>query len=787
MLNHCCKKEKSRAKKAVLSLLAAAACAALLSTSAFAADEAGRKAYKLSGPSFSGYSSIHFTVPFIETQSDGVLKKASSLPAKYDAREKNLVTSVKDQGDYGACWAFSSVSISETSLIKEYPNKYNSKNTDLSEAHLAYFNFQNVADKLNLTKGDYAEIKYGDFLTTGGNLYFSTFSLARWFGVADESVAPYEKTTAATKLKASLAYSKNKAILENALWISMEDRDTVKKLLMQYGSCAASYYHDDLYLNPRTNGYYQRLHTLANHSVTIVGWDDNYSRNNFGGALGIASKPRGDGAWLIKNSYGSDYGDGGYIWLSYYDNSLFSDSAVFFDFTQTSDYDNNYQYDGTCAFASYYYKDKIYAANIFSAQGSESLKAISFFTDSPGVTCKYQIYKNVTDTSNPKSGTPVFDSFVSCTPTYAGYHTVKLKNSVSLSKGEKFAVVIYMAKKGATVHALCDYAGYVDTDNTIYSHTSSKKGQSLMSHDGKAWEDLYQNGENENFRIKAFTVNRTVAPKTLKANKSSLSLALGKSEKITLSATPSSASAAATWKSSDETIAKVSSNGTITAVSCGTATVTYTSKVNKSLSGKITVTVSPAAVTTLKQTSSKTDGYTISWKKVSGATGYMVYRYNSKTKEKELVQKSEKLSYTAKGLKSGRTDTYYVLSYITAKNADGKSKTYKSAQKKVVAVTKPKSVSLKLTSVTSDSVKLSWSKSSGADIYYVYIYSKESGKFKTALTVKTTSAEIKNLKANTQYEFAVRPKISNGVGMYAGESSNHISAKTAPAAVKNLG
>lgn len=756
-----------------------------LSVCASAKGSAGHVVYTMSEISDSGYGALSFKSEYTNTQTDGILKKASAVPSSYDSRTLSAVTSVKDQGEYGACWAFSSISVAETSLIKEYPKTYNVNNTDLSETHLAYFTFANAYDKLKLTKGDYAVLNNSDFLNTGGNLYFSTFTLARWFGVADESVAPYEKAYPSMKLSNSVAYSNNKAILENALWVSMNDKTTIKKLIMQYGSCGASYYHDDLFINPSTAAYYQRISSIGNHSITIVGWDDNYSRSNFGGILGISSKPSNNGAWLVKNSYGSEYGNDGYIWISYKDKSLYYDDAVFFDFTTTDEYDRNYQYDGSCAFASYYYKNKIYMSNIFTSSENEVLKAISFFSDSSGVTYKYQIYKYVTDKTNPKSGTAVFDSFQNCTPTYAGYHMVELPFDVQLNKGENFSVVIYCKNEGKKVYAMCDYSGYIDAGGVIYSKTYSKKGQSLISEDGKKWEDLYDYGENENLRIKAFTKSGYAAPKSLKASESSVKLAVGSTKKISLTPTPVYASNAVSWKSSDEKIATVTSGGKITAVSCGEVTLTYTSKSNSSVCGMVKVTVVPAAVTSLKQTSSKETSYAFSWKKQVDVTGYMVYKYNTKTKKKELVKTTTGTKFSLSKLTAGSKDKYYVCAYKEVKSAE-KTKTYKSAYTALTVMTKPKKVKISVKSVSSTSVTIKWNKSSGADIYYLYIYDAKTDKFKTAAKVTGTSATVKNLSSNKKYRFVVRAKITNGTVTYSGAASNEITARTAPAAVKNL-
>lgn len=746
---------------------------------AFAANSKGRQVYRISNVSSSGFGNISFKSTYEKEQSS-VLKNAASLPSKYDSREKGLITPVKDQGAYGACWAFSAVSVCETALINEFGNKYTKDNTDLSELHLSYFSFAKASDKLSLTSGDYAKVKNNDYLNVGGNMYFASFSLAKWFGVVNESVLPYSSADSSAQISSKYAYKYNEAVLENAYWVPMENTDTVKSLIMKYGSCGVSFYHDDIYLNGSTGGYYQRIHTMGNHSATVVGWDDNYSRNNFGGAFGLSVKPRKNGAWLVKNSYSEDVGDNGYFWVSYEDRAIYTDDAVFFDFMPKDTYDNNYQYDGTCAFASYYYNNQIYSANIFTCDSDEVLKAISFFCGDSSATYKYQIYKNVKKNSNPTSGTAVFDKYQDCNITYAGYNTIKLPRSIQLSKDEQFSVVILTKKENGKAYAMCDYCGYIDSENTIYSYTSSKKGQSLKSSDGKKWEDLYTNGENENFRIKAFTNEGYIKPNSLTANKTKISLNVSQSEKITLSAKPKSSSTAVSWTSSDKSVATVTKSGKIKAVGVGKAVITFTSKADSKIKGKITVTVLPNKVTGLKQTLSKTSSLTISWNKSSDATGYKVYIYNSETKKKEFLKKTTKNSFTLKNLKSANKVKLYVASYKTVKDeGSSKSKEYISQKASVTALTKPKKVTgLSSTKATENSITLKWNKSNGADEYRIYTYNPKTEKYTLVSKTKKTSVTVTNLSPNKAYRFVVKARIYDGKNYSASAYSEVYKVKT---------
>ncbi|MGN1195776.1 MAG: C1 family peptidase, partial [Acutalibacteraceae bacterium] len=350
----------------------------MFSVSAEALENIEFKSFSNGKISNTGYIDTSFRVNFNGLSSDSLFRGAT-LPSSYSSVNENIVTPIKDQGIYGTCWAFATISASETSIIKEF-NEYNINNCDFSEAHISYFSVSDATDKLKLTAGDKSLIKSKntDFLQLGGNAISSTFTLAKWFGLVQESDAPYKDVKPSTTYSSSLAYSKNKMLLENSLWIPMQDTNTVKTLIMKYGSCVISYYHSELFVNESNGSYYQNIAKVPNHSVSIVGWDDNYSKSKFksvyGSLYGQYTMPKNNGAWLIKNSYGTSYCNDGYMWISYEDTSLLFDDAVFFDFTNTSTFDKNYQYDGsTYAIGGFETDDVLYCSNRFKAISSDDL------------------------------------------------------------------------------------------------------------------------------------------------------------------------------------------------------------------------------------------------------------------------------------------------------------------------------------------------------------------------------------------------------------------------------
>ena len=466
-----------------------------------------------------GLSGDYFNIPFQVKSADNSKlrsKLRGAVPAKYDPRSLNKVTSIKNQGRYGCCWSFAAMNGAESDSVVSGTDK---NNIDLSELQFAHYFYNRETDPLGGTAGD-KNISYKkDYLDNGGNNYLSTFAMASWAGAAQENLLPYSQAAAVQQdgVDNNIAYQDAKH-LQNAYWISMKDHVLLKSLIKQYGSAAVSYYSQgDYYDNGSTVSYFCNTTYSVDHAVSIVGWDDNYSVDNFRGRI----KPQKNGAWLVKNSWGRNWGsDDGYFWISYEDTSLngaasrekATNDAVIFDVQNADNYDHNYQYDGTASFGHIYnidkgtpnfQKDIAYTSNIFTAQGYETLKAVSFYTVNPGDSYSIQIYTDVKDGGSPTSGKAAFSSELTGSEAYVGYHTIPLEQNVPLRPGERYSVVVKI-KSADTAYFLLDEN--VSYEEFITFVSNSEKGQSYISGDGTYWSDISASG-NCNVRIKAFTDN----------------------------------------------------------------------------------------------------------------------------------------------------------------------------------------------------------------------------------------------------------------------------------------
>lgn len=459
---------------------------------------------------------------------DSTESGTSVLPTAYDSRNEvneagvSYIMPVRNQGSDGTCWAFSVCSAAETSMIKQ--NLFLEKRF-LSPLQFTWFHYNRILNPLGLSGVDRVLVSR-NILDAGGNEYLSVFALANWIGLVDETLVPYEsaETVAMEGLKNSLCYGKNETCLENAVWTSADKFHTIKELIMENGSAMLPFYMSTLYFNSSTYGYYcsdtkyneQEDSFSSNHMVTIVGWDDSYSRDNF------KTVPQGDGAWLIKNSWGDDWGMSGYFWLSYYDKSIYEEvngnsigaTVTALQMAQPDKWDNNYGYDGGGGINWYYFVDdttgdpmpSAMMANIYTAQYEELLSAVSFYTIQENVAYTIYVFCGV-DTSISPTGGLLPAATVTGTFTNAGYHTVSLPEELALSPGMKYTVAIELDSQNEE-EAVKFLADGNDVWEWVRFSSVVGKGESYYREPGKAWVDVTEDSQTSwygNFRIRALT------------------------------------------------------------------------------------------------------------------------------------------------------------------------------------------------------------------------------------------------------------------------------------------
>ena len=341
---------------------------------------------------------------------------ARKLPSTYDPRSSGEITTVKDQASTGACWAFSALACAEQDLIK--------KGLENPSAEFS-------VPALVLSSNSGTATGKDDF-SSGGNWLFAASALANGQGLCYEDYEPFLESGTE-----NMIVSENKkSVSEYRLNYVMELSSTtqVKRKIMELGAVSASYFAGNGYMNHNNTAYYDpdaSKNTIINHSVTVVGWDDNYSKDNF------RYKPANNGAWLVKGSWGADQDNDGFYWVSY-DEAEFGQFCCY-DFEESCD--NTYHYSKMTGYVVNASNDgSVYGANVFTAKADEKLDKAGFMYVGKTGSADYtlSVYTDVSD-SDPIG---VLETQISGSVSANGFYTVDFPEDILLEEGEKYSISV---------------------------------------------------------------------------------------------------------------------------------------------------------------------------------------------------------------------------------------------------------------------------------------------------------------------------------------------------------
>lgn len=370
------------------------------------------------------------------------------LPSRYSLVEEGYVTEVKDQQIGGNCWAFTAMAVVESCILKAGGNALDLSEENMKNLMAAYSDY---GWKLDPNEGGYDYMQWG--------------YLVSWLGPILEQTDLIDDKSALSPIFNSILHIQNLLFLKRD---NFTDNDAIKRAIMQYGAVATSIAYYNSYLD--SINYYCYSSMPCNHAVTIVGWDDNYSKSNFKWGANI-----GDGAWIVKNSWGPSWGNDGYFYVSYYDMNFAKpgskDASYTIIFNDTIKYDKNYQYD-VPGMSDYFINSTpfVWYKNVFKASDDEYLAAVSTY------------FEKVTDW---EVSIYVNDELLLVREGQSkpGYFTIDLNQLIPLKKGDEFAVVFNINVDGEAAFPISERMQF---NKLLYGPEIS-----FVSYDGENWQDLY--------------------------------------------------------------------------------------------------------------------------------------------------------------------------------------------------------------------------------------------------------------------------------------------------------
>lgn len=317
---------------------------------------------------------------------------------------------------------------------------------------------------------------------------------------------------------------------------------------------------------------------MYDHAITIIGWNDDYSKENFNDNC----KPKNDGAYIVLNSSGGTNDVLSIMMVSYEDVYIEYGNYGIMSTTDI-DYNNIYQYD------EYGYNVPLpltnsqtgkkvgsgYIANVFSRNASDKEEYLNEVSIYVATTSNVDVYVNSENDEKTK-----ITKVASAGILEPGYHTIKLATPLKLT-GSKFVVAAKLTADEVNIPTETNLLSN-NGKSTFWDNVTSQAGQSFISLDGENWTDINNNVKDSNVCLKAFTTyqeKEDVAVTGITLDKSKLEMKKGESLNLVATITPSTATNKnVTWTSSNEKVATVSKEGIITAIEEGTTTITVTTE-----------------------------------------------------------------------------------------------------------------------------------------------------------------------------------------------------------------
>lgn len=400
-------------------------------------------------------------------------EKPAVLPASYDLRSVITIPEVPDQGNFGTCWAFASLMALETSMPEGSRGSLSADHMSLKNSFLAGQN-------------------------DGGEYSMAMAYLLAWQGPVAAADDPYGDGKSPDGLTPVCHVQEIRILPE-------KDRERIKRAVFTVGGVQSSLYvpmekpkEREEYYRTDTSALYYDGEQEPNHDVVIIGWNDNYPKENF------KKQPGQDGAFLCMNSWGSSFGDNGCFYVSYEDTRLGIHNVLYSGVETVENYDRIYQTD-LCGWTGQlgYGTSAAWFANVYEAAQAERISAAGFYATMEDTS--YRIYTAV-DLPSENTGTAGISLALakrkpaaSGTLKEAGFYTIPFEKEIQIFGGSRFAVIVEIDTPGAVQPVAIEYQAGKRTENVDITD-----GEGYISFNGTVWKSA-EKEENCNLCLKVYS------------------------------------------------------------------------------------------------------------------------------------------------------------------------------------------------------------------------------------------------------------------------------------------
>ncbi len=408
----------------------------------------GEDVFKTEDGHYTGYMPPKY-LPDFTSYLKNYEKTTRTFPAKLDWRtgegtgQAGVITPPKDQGQFGTCWAFAACGTIEAQLKLMGYGEY-----DLSELQMSTCDIQTIQ---GIGSGD----------PNGGNAErtVSFFIQNNKNGLGSESDAPYSWIGTNQNYSNTRDYScrgfQNSGVADwqvRGLVILPRNKEVIKAKLQDDGPMQISCYGHGFQGNSVCD--YQGGKT--DHAVGLVGWDDNYSTQC------------GNGAWIVKNSWGPSQNDGGYFYIGY-DDANWKDAKQYMDIVPADPNLTVHSYSKNGHEISTSWGETTYGKTVYLVAAGDKVTSVGFWTLDAGQDVTVELYAE-------SSLSTLLATVPETTYEFPGYYTINLDNVIP-AENSNHEVWIKVKYSGAS--------GWMPLE------TLNPTGNSYESHDGISWDIRY--------------------------------------------------------------------------------------------------------------------------------------------------------------------------------------------------------------------------------------------------------------------------------------------------------